>query len=248
MTKAETFKEENMEKEFKKVNAQIIGADGNIFNLIGICQRELKRNGYYNEASELAKRVTNSHSYDEALQIIMEYVNPVSEYDEGLNDYDEDYSNIDIQEELHIFKKYHDQYTKKYTEELKNTGIFWAFGREQFEDNKTHKDAPDNEYLSVFSGGYIHKSNSSKLDNFFKNIVPKLKKEFTDNIKIEDLIKYELINHECYYTGDFSDVLDIIKDYYDLPDEEIYQKVKSVYDTTREKTIDDFDDYSNITI
>ncbi len=78
-----------MEKEFKKVDAKIICADGNVFNLIGICQRALKNNGYYNEASELVTRVTNSQSYDEALQIMMEYINPISEFDE-------DYSSINI--------------------------------------------------------------------------------------------------------------------------------------------------------
>lgn len=70
-----------MRKDFKKVDAQIIGADGNVFNLIGICQKALKKNGYYDEASELISRVTNSHSYDEALQIMCEYVNPISVYD-----------------------------------------------------------------------------------------------------------------------------------------------------------------------
>jgi len=86
-----------MKEDFKKVDAQIIGADGNVFNLIGICQKALKKNGYYNEASELFSRVTNSHSYDEALQIMCEYVNPVSELDENFSDYDDfDCSNIGI--------------------------------------------------------------------------------------------------------------------------------------------------------
>jgi len=56
--------------------------------LIGICQRELKRNGYCYKAKELADRVTSSHSYDETLQIILEYVNPVSQYDMEENDFD----------------------------------------------------------------------------------------------------------------------------------------------------------------
>lgn len=76
-----------MEKEFKKVDAPIIGANGNVYNLIGICREALKSNGYVKEADELLKRVTNSHSYDEALQIMMEYVNPVSEYDIEIDSY-----------------------------------------------------------------------------------------------------------------------------------------------------------------
>ena len=61
----------------EKVKAPIVGADGNIFNLIGISSRALKREGFYKEADELATRVMESKSYDEALNIIMEYVDPV---------------------------------------------------------------------------------------------------------------------------------------------------------------------------
>ena len=62
-------------------------------------------------------------------------------------------------------------------------------------------------------------------------------------IKIEDLIEYELINHESYYIGDFTEVIFVVKDYYnDLSDEEIYNKVKDVYDSTKDKYLSDFDD------
>ena len=84
-----------MSENFKKVNAKIIGEDGHVFNLIGICSKALKNNGYYDEASELVKRVTNSRSYDEALQIMLEYVNPISKYDEDF-DYMDEYDNFNI--------------------------------------------------------------------------------------------------------------------------------------------------------
>ena len=61
----------------EKVKAPIVGADGNIFNLIGISCRALNREGFYKEADELSTRVMESKSYDEALNIIMEYVDPV---------------------------------------------------------------------------------------------------------------------------------------------------------------------------
>lgn len=77
-----------MRNDFEKVNAPIINADGNVFNLIGICSKELRRHGYSEEAKELEERVTNSKSYDDALMIMMEYVNPVDiDYNEDL-DYD----------------------------------------------------------------------------------------------------------------------------------------------------------------
>lgn len=60
--------------EVKKPKAKLIGADGNIFNLIGIASRSLKRAGQDDKATEMSKRVMSSGSYDEALSIIMEYV------------------------------------------------------------------------------------------------------------------------------------------------------------------------------
>ena len=82
-------------EERKKVKASIVGADGNVFNLIGICQRSLKDAGLRDEAQELQTRVMSSKSYDEALQIMMEYIDPV---DQNYNDFeDRDFDeNIDI--------------------------------------------------------------------------------------------------------------------------------------------------------
>jgi len=57
-----------------KIKVNLIGEDGNIFNLVGIVSREMRRNGLEELASEMRNRVFNSESYDNALQIIMEYV------------------------------------------------------------------------------------------------------------------------------------------------------------------------------
>ena len=65
---------------------------------------------------------------------------------------------------------------------------------------------------------------------------------------MEDLIQYELDNRECYYTGDFTKILDIIQEYYDIPKEEIYIKVKMVYDSNKEEKIDGSDIYCDINI
>lgn len=65
-----------IKKEFKKVSAPIIGADGNVFNLISICVKSLKENGFKEEAEEMKKRINSSKSYDEALSIMCEYIDP----------------------------------------------------------------------------------------------------------------------------------------------------------------------------
>ena len=70
-----------------KHKSPIIGADGNIFNLVAIASKTLKTNGLVNEAQEMSKRVFNSSSYEEALQIITEYIEPV-DVNESLDEQD----------------------------------------------------------------------------------------------------------------------------------------------------------------
>ena len=60
--------------EKRKPKCKLIGEDGNIFNLMGTASRTLKRNGLKEESEELIKRIEESHSYDEALMIIADYV------------------------------------------------------------------------------------------------------------------------------------------------------------------------------
>ena len=62
----------------QKPLSPIIGADGNIFNIMGIAAKTLKRAGMGDTAKEMQDRVTSSGSYDEALAIISEYVEPVT--------------------------------------------------------------------------------------------------------------------------------------------------------------------------
>lgn len=57
-----------------KPKCKLTGQDGNVFNLIGIVKRTMEKAGLRNEAKEMMKRCFGSSSYDEALQIMMEYV------------------------------------------------------------------------------------------------------------------------------------------------------------------------------
>ena len=72
----ETVQQEDPEPVAKeKPDCELIGQDGNIFNLIGIAARTLRSNGMTKEANEMRDRISQSGSYDEALGIIGEYVN-----------------------------------------------------------------------------------------------------------------------------------------------------------------------------
>jgi hypothetical protein len=53
---------------------ELIGEDGNVFNLIGKASKCLKRAGLKEQAEEMTQKVFASGSYNEALQIIGEYV------------------------------------------------------------------------------------------------------------------------------------------------------------------------------
>lgn len=88
----ETTEEQTAEQ--KKPDCPLIGADSNIFNLMGIAARTLRHNGMADEAKEMSERIYEAGNYDKALGIIGEYVNITSvDEDEDMDDeedYDED--------------------------------------------------------------------------------------------------------------------------------------------------------------
>lgn len=65
-----------------KPKVQLVGQDGNVFNLIGICRKALVRAGQHDEAKELQKRVMSCDSYSEALCIMLEYVEESGDEDD----------------------------------------------------------------------------------------------------------------------------------------------------------------------
>lgn len=67
--------------EQNKPDAPMIGSDGNIYNQVAIASKALKENGQRNKAKEMSNKVFRAESYDEALSIIQQYVNPVDKID-----------------------------------------------------------------------------------------------------------------------------------------------------------------------
>lgn len=58
----------------EKPIVKLIGEDGNVFNIIGKVSKGLKRAGLKEQAEEFQTRAFKSGSYDEVLQLVMEYV------------------------------------------------------------------------------------------------------------------------------------------------------------------------------
>lgn len=52
---------------------KLSGQDGNVFNLIAICSKELRKNNLIKEEQEMKQRIYSCRSYSEALQIMSEY-------------------------------------------------------------------------------------------------------------------------------------------------------------------------------
>lgn len=72
------FAQEQKKSVQEKPSCQMIGQDGNIFNLIGIAARTLRQHDLEEEVQEMYQRITKSGSYEAALGIIGEYVNITS--------------------------------------------------------------------------------------------------------------------------------------------------------------------------
>jgi hypothetical protein len=56
-------------------DAELIGKDGNAFNLVALVMRALQREGLREEAEELNRVYWNTESYSELLNLLDEYVN-----------------------------------------------------------------------------------------------------------------------------------------------------------------------------
>ena len=57
-----------------KPKVKLVGSDGNVFALLGRCAQGLKKAGQPEKAKELQSKVLAARSYDEALVLMMEYV------------------------------------------------------------------------------------------------------------------------------------------------------------------------------
>ena len=74
-----------------KPDCALIGANGNIFNLLGIAKRTLIDNGMVAESKEMCSRVYQCSSYSEALNVLDDYVH-ITSIDE---DTGEDFENAE---------------------------------------------------------------------------------------------------------------------------------------------------------
>ena len=108
---------------------------------------------------------------------------------------------------------------KKYKENKQNAfnklPIYWAFGMEQFKEllqKLNLQDTPKDlkKLVNIGCGGLMLKSDLHLLENYTKNFSKeKLLFWLNHNFRFAyGALRYEMNNHEYYYTGDITDTLD----------------------------------------
>lgn len=60
-----------------KPKVQLVGTNGNIFNLMNIAERALVKHQMRDEAKDMIEKITKSESYTKALSIVLQYVDPI---------------------------------------------------------------------------------------------------------------------------------------------------------------------------
>lgn len=99
---------------------------------------------------------------------------------------------------------------KEYSALLDAKGAFYAFGKAQFDEKKVEGVT----YVDMGLGGLVcPKENAQSFFDELNVLFEDGKKSFLADNKLEDIIRYELANHECYYTGEWMDAFDVVEDY-----------------------------------
>lgn len=61
-------------ENINKPKCKLIGKNGNIYNLLALAQKALRENGFVEQSTEMRNKIFSCGSYDEALNVIQEYV------------------------------------------------------------------------------------------------------------------------------------------------------------------------------
>lgn len=109
-------------------------------------------------------------------------------------------------------------YQDKLTKLINEVGAFFAFGSIQLEEALKKHNYKKEDLTSVGYGMIMPKANvktytekSKKLKKWFNNKISKL--------DANEIIRYELNNHECYYSGEIGEAMPILSEYGFTPEQ-----------------------------
>lgn len=113
------------------------------------------------------------------------------------------------------------------TECFNKYSVFFAFSNKQLTEGVAKLDLKDGEKVSNLGGGMFCKSSlTSDFISEFESICDQNNKNLKEKAGIESVIRYELNNHESYYTGTIEDAAEALASY-DITDRELIQKIFS---------------------
>jgi len=116
-------------------------------------------------------------------------------------------------------KHLRDYMHEKQTNLFNETGSFFAFSDKQFNESQEEGIT----YVSLGSGLFCPVETAKKLSEGLKQIHQEAIEQDKAENGAEAIIKRELHNHECFYTGDFHDAKNALSAY-NFPDE-LFRKV-----------------------
>lgn len=112
-------------------------------------------------------------------------------------------------------------------------GIFYAFSDKQFEEGMkkcgyTQADIDSGRIIKDGIGGFGTREAFDRRNNFYNEIHERIKKECTP----EEIFEMEFGNHECGYTGDWSEALEVVREYFPdyTPTRELIRKCFKAYE------------------
>jgi len=115
--------------------------------------------------------------------------------------------------------KYLSDYTQQaQTDLFDELGVFFAFSNQQFEEARKQ----DIEYVSLGMGMIVPENNAKSLVERLVEIQKEgIKQDIAENGK-DAIIRRELFNHECFYTGDICDCVEKLEGY-GISYDEVYE-------------------------
>ena len=131
---------------------------------------------------------------------------------------------------MQTYQQIKQKHQEAYNKIMDDSGVFWAFSNEQFAEGleklKTSGQLlPGDKLARVTGGGLVPSKNADKMMELLKQADKTQKQKLKQAKQAKnEAILYELQNHECFYTGDYSPVIDIFKGIYTPADiKKVYQ-------------------------
>lgn len=107
-----------------------------------------------------------------------------------------------------------DEIKKEQEEKLsalfKELGIFFAFSQEQFDSHKKEGVT----YVAGDLGMILPKENVKAFYDRHGKLIDEEIAQLKANVPLDDFIRHELWNHECFYTGNYGEIFELVKAYY----------------------------------